>query len=213
MTDCARGCLLYGVHVPIEGRPEHPEECEGCAPRAADVGRYCQRCAYALRDTLEALPGLIEALYAMPEGRPAPVERKGGDTSRRATKVDQTSPSPAHDTADEAAHWLNAWAFAVADELGELGPFAFRLDGIPALRSRAEVRYLSERLAHVCAAPYANDLTNEGRQLHYRLVVATGADEGDRRLPARCPLCGQRTLVRPNGTEDIRCRNRKCAAA
>lgn len=212
-TDCARGCLIADEHVPEDGRAEHPEDCDGCAPRSAEVGRYCLRCALTLRDIIEALPGLIAALYAMPDGRLAPIDRKAGDTSRRATKVDQTSPSPTYDAADEAARWLNAWALAVADELGDAGPFIYRPDGIPSLVSRAEARYLTAHLAHVCAASYVLDLTAEARRLQYRLIRATGSDAGDRRLPTRCPVCAQRSLVRPNGTELIECRNRKCAAA
>lgn len=211
-TDCARGCLLYGLHVPLEGREEHPEGCEGCAPKPAEVGRYCLRCAMSLRDTLAALPDLIGVLYAMPEGRPAPVGRSSGDLTRRPTKVDQASPSPAYDAADEAARWCANWAFAVADERHELGAFCYRPDGIPTPVARSDVGYLLSRLSHLCAAPYVIDLTDEARRLRHRLVQATGADAGDRRLPVRCPACGQRSLVRPNGTEDIECRNRKCSA-
>ncbi|GAB3080928.1 hypothetical protein GCM10027053_51760 [Intrasporangium mesophilum] len=216
MNDCARGCLLVGVHVPLEDHPDGDahtvSECAGCAPKPAEVGGYCQRCAFGLRDAIAALPDLIATLYAMPAGRLAPADRKSGDVGRRSTVVDPPSPSPAHDAADEAARWIGAWALVVADERGEWGPFLYRRDGIPALHAEREARYLTNHLAHVCAAPYADDVYDEARQLRHRLTRATGADSGDRRLPTRCPECNQKTLVRPNGTEHIECRNRGCVS-
>jgi hypothetical protein len=218
MTDCARGCLLYGLHIPGCGCtlecPEHEPHCEGCLPREAEIGHYCQKCAFNLRDAIDALPPLIRDVHALPGGSLAPPDRpNNGDPTRRSTKVDQISPSPAHDTADEAARWLHSWAIAVADELSDRGPFEYRRDGIPVPNPAAEARYLTARLAHVCASGYANDLTDEARQLRHRLMRAAGADNADQRIAKPCPHCGRRTLMRPNGEEFIQCRNRECAAA
>jgi hypothetical protein len=217
MTDCARGCLLYGQHTPdctcTHDCPDHDGHCEGCLPRPADVGHYCQKCALKLRDDIDALPTLIHDTTRMPGGTLTPPDRATTDPTRRSTKVDQTSPSPAHDTADEAARWLHSWAIAVADERAERGPFEYRRDGIPEPNPHTEARYLAARLAHVCAASYANDLTDEARQFVHRLTQATGQSQADQRIPTPCPHCGRRTLMRPNGEDHVICRNTRCSTA
>ena len=212
MTDCARGCLLYGLHTP--DCPD-TETCDGCLPRAAEIGHYCQRCAFKLRDDINALPPLIHGMYAMPGGQPAPPDRpNNGDPTRRATKVDQISPSPAHDTADEAARWLHSWAIDLADLLAERGPFEYRHhDGIPVPNPQTEARYLTSRLAQLCAHPAINDLTDEARSLVHQLTRTTGSDSADQRIPTRCPNCNQRSLIRPNGEDYVQCRNRSCGHA
>lgn len=211
MTDCARGCLLWSQHTP--DCPDH-DTCDGCLPRVAEIGHYCQRCAFKLRDDIHAIPDLITALYAHGDGRLAQPDRpNNGDPTRRATKVDQISPAPALDTADEAARWLHSWAIDLADLIAERGPFQYRLDGIPHPNARIEARYLTSRLANLCAHPAVNDITDEARQLKHRLTLAAGADEGDQRIPTRCPNCNQRTLIRPNGEDYVVCRNQRCTGA
>jgi hypothetical protein len=215
MTDCARGCLLYGQHTPdctcTAECPEHDHHCEGCLPRQAEIGHYCQRCAFELRDLIADLPRLIGGMYLMPGGQLAPPDRtNNGDPSRRATKVDQISPSPAQEAADEAARWLHSWALALADTLHERGPFEYRQDGIPEPNPRAEARYLTSRLANLCAHFAINDLHDEARQLTHTLTRTTGTDEANQRIPTPCPHCGRRTLMRPNGEDEVVCRNTKC---
>lgn len=217
MTDCQRGCLLYGQHTPdctcTHECPQHDTHCEGCLPRPAEVGGYCQKCAWTLRDTITDIAELTYTLYAMPGGRLAPPEHTpGDDPTRRATRVDQHSPSPAHDAADEAEHWLHSWATAVADDRNERGPFQYRNDGIPIIDAYTAARYLTTQLAHITAAPYANDLTDEARKHRAALTRAAAADQGDQRLPIRCPACNQKSLIRPNGHEHVECRNRRCTA-
>ena len=216
MTDCARGCLLYGLHTPDCGCtpdcPQHDHHCEGCLPREAEIGHYCQKCAFQLRDTIDALPQLITNVYRMPGGQLAPPDRaNNGDPTRRATKVDQMSPSPAHDTADEAARWLHSWAIDLADTLADRGPFEYRPDGIPVPNPVVEARYLTTRLAQLCAHPVVNEITDEARQYRHRLTRAAGADQGDQRIPTPCPRCNRRTLMRPNGDDHVVCRNTQCA--
>lgn len=217
MNDCTRGCLLYGQHhqscLCTAECPDHEPHCEGCLPREAEVGHYCQRCAFQLRDTIDGLPPLIGTVRLMPGGALAQPDRPNtGDPTRRATKVDQISPSPALDAADEAARWLNGWAVAVADELAERGPFEYRNDGIPNPNPATEARYLTSRLPHLCSSAYAGDLHDEAKQLMHRLTLAAGADRADQRIPTPCPHCERRTLMRPNGEEHIQCRNPKCAS-
>lgn len=215
MTDCARGCLLYGLHTPGCGCtpecPEHQPHCEGCLPREAEIGHYCQRCAFALRDLINDLPRLINGMYAMPGGQLAPPDRtNNGDPSRRATKVDQISPSPAHDAANEAAWWLHNWAVDLADVLADRGPFEYRPDGVPEPNPTVEARYLTSKLAQLCAHPVVNDITDEARQFTYSLTRTTGTDAADQRIPTPCPSCSRRTLIRPNGDDKVVCRNQKC---
>jgi len=211
MTDCARGCLLYGLHTP--DCPDN-DQCDGCLPRQAEIGNYCQKCAFKLRDTITALPNLIAGLYRMPGGQLAPPDRvNNGDPTRRATKVDQISPSPALDAADEAARWLHSWAIDIADQLSERGPFEYTRTGIPVPNPRTEARYLTSRLSQLCAHPAINDLTDEALTFQHTMTRTTGTDEADQRIPTPCPECGRRTLMRPNGEDYVTCRNQKCGRA
>ena len=214
-TPCARGCLIHNQHTPgctcSHECGDHKHHCNGCLPRPAEIGHYCQHCAFHLRDTIDKLPPLIETLWAMPGGQTATPDTTNDDHTRRATKVDQHSPSPAHDTADEGARWVHSWAIALANDLHETGPFKYRLDGTPSTNTRTETAYLTSRLAQLCARPYANDLGDEAKQLVGQLTRATGTDQADQRIPAPCPQCGRRTLMRPNGEEYVTCRNRACA--
>ena len=211
MTDCARGCLLYGLHTP---NCEDPDQCDGCLPRQAEIGHYCQKCAFNLRDTIASLPDLINIIQQMPGGALAQPDRPNtGDPTRRATKVDQMSPSPAHDTADEAARWLNSWAIDLADSLAERGPFDYDRRGIPVPNPHTEARYLTSRLDRLCAHPVVNEITDEARQYAHKLTRVAGLDRADQRIPTPCPNCGRRTLMRPNGEDHVACRNRECAHA
>lgn len=215
--DCQRGCLLTGQHTPDctchHECPDHHDHCEGCLPKPADTGGYCNRCTTRLRNTLNDIATLITQITQLPDGRLAPPDRTpDDDPTRRATRVDQHSPSPAHDTADEATRWLNTWALAVADDRNERGPFHYRRDGIPEPNPTTDTRYLTNHLDHITQATYANDLTDEAAQLAHQLTRAAAADEGDQRIPTRCPACNQRTLIRPNGFEHVTCRNRRCGA-
>jgi hypothetical protein len=210
MTDCARGCLLYGLHTP--DCPD-TETCDGCLPRPAEIGHYCQKCAFQLRDTIDALPALIYDVRTMPGGQLAPFDKtNNGDSTRKATKVDQMSLSPALDTSDEAARWLHSWATDLADMLAERGPFQYRRDGIPEPDPLREARYLTSRLAQLCAHPVVNDITDEAKKLKHRLTRDAGTDRADQRITKVCPHCERRTLMRPNGEDYVICRNRDCAA-
>lgn len=218
MNDCARGCLLHAQHTPDctchHDCPDHDHHCEGCLPRPAEIGHYCQRCAFKLRDTITELPALIAGLYAMPGGQLAPPDRaNNGDPTRRATKVDQISPSPAYDSANEAAWWLHSWATTLADALAERGPFEYHPNGVPQPNPRAEARYLTSRLANLCELDCVNDLTDEARAFQHTLTRVTGTDGADQRIPTRCPNCQQRSLIRPNGEDYVSCRNKRCGHA
>lgn len=211
MNDCARGCLLHGQHIP--DCPD-ADTCNGCAPRPADIGGYCQKHHDQLAGTINGIPHLIADLIALAgdTGRLAPPDAHGGDTWRRATKVDQMSPSPALETSDEAARWLHTWALSVADERAERGPFEYRTDAIPVPNPQREARYLTSRLEYVTVQPYVNDLMDEALQFKAALTRAAAADAADQRIPTRCPDCNQRTLIRPNGEDHVICRNDKCGA-
>lgn len=215
MTACTRGCTHQNEHTTTCGChdtcPNHDNHCRGCLPRNADIGHYCRRCALDLRDTIDTIPTLINTLHQLPDGRLAPPPaNNSGDPTRRATKVDQHSPSPAHDAANEATMWLYSWAIAVADERSERGPFEYRRDGIPEPHPAAEARYLTSRLEHITAQSYTLTLNEEAVALVATMTRITGLDNADQRIPTRCPHCNQRTLVRPDGQDHVICRNRHC---
>lgn len=211
MNDCARGCLLHGQHIPD---CLDTDTCNGCAPRPADIGGYCQKHHDQLAGTINGLPHLIADLLKLAgdTGRLAPPDAVAGDTWRRATKVDQISPSPALEAADEAMWWIYNWALVVAKSRGERGPFAYRTDGVPEPHPGRETRYLTSRLDWVSREPYANDIFDEALQLKATLTRAASADEANQRISTVCPRCDMRTLTRLNGEDHVFCRNKACAA-
>jgi hypothetical protein len=207
--------MIHNQHIPsctcTHECPEHSGHCEGCLPKPPDTGQFCRRCADKLRDALTELPDLAAAAAAMPGGRLAQPPT-AGDPTRRATKVDQHSPSPAWDTADETHWWTHSWATMLADELHDDGPFRFRLNGVPYPSADLAVRYLKSRFTELCGTYFADDLYGEALTLRNQLVRVTASDGADQRIPTPCPRCNHRTLIRPNGQENVICRNQDCAA-
>ena len=209
---CARGCTTRDHATSClctSECPEHPSHCKGCLPRAAIVGHYCQRCADKFRDNLYELPQLV-ALVAQSPGGKLTQHQGTGDTSRRPTKVDQQSPSPAWDTADEVIQWAASWAWVIAGRPG-YDPSRYNTAGIPVRELTRSISHITNRLTQALSDDYHAELYDEAATLHKRLTHATGSDELTHRLKKPCPSCDQRTLVREDGAGQIECRNRDCA--
>lgn len=215
MTDCTRGCLLTNQHIPdctcTHECPDHPGHCEGCLPKPATVGHYCDRCAGKFRDALTAIPELAALTAGMPGGR---LVTKAGDihtADRKPTKVDQLSLSPAWDEADDAITWAYKWALLVADLNGDTGPFKYAINGLPAVRYvTTHITYLTNRLTQLLTDDYHEEIYTEALGLRRRLELATGTDRLEHRIKDRCPTCDQRTLAREDGASKVVCRNRDC---
>ena len=208
--DCARGCTTRG-HVTdclcTSECPQHASHCEGCFPRQADVGHYCQRCADKFRDALYAIPDLVVDLAQYPKM----VTKKGtGDTSRRATKVDQLSQSPAWDLADEVILWAAGWSWVVAGRRG-YDPIRYNMAGLPIRDLSTAISHITNRLTQALTEDYHADLYAEALGNYRRLVHATGSDRLEHRINKPCPSCDQRTLIRDDGAGQIECRNKDCA--
>lgn len=217
MTDCTRGCLLTGQHIPdctcTNECPDHHDHCEGCLPKPAVVGRYCQRCADKFRDALTAIPDLAATTAHMPGGR---LVTKAGDihtADRKPTKVDQLSLSPAWDEADDAITWAYKWALLVADLNGDAGPFTYTTAGLPAVNLATittHITYLANRLTQLLTDDYHDEIYTDTLNLRRRLQHATGTDRLEHRIKERCPSCNQRTLTREDGASKVVCRNNDC---
>lgn len=211
MTDCARGCTTR-LHLTsclcTSECPDHPGHCKGCLPRTADVGHYCQRCADRFRDALYELPELVVLVAQSPGGKLIH-RQSAGDTSRRPTKVDQQSPSPAWDTADEVIQWAASWAWVVAGRPG-YDPSRYTRAGIPVRELTRSISNITNRLTQALSDDYHAELYDEATTLHKRLTLATGQDRLVHRLKEPCPTCEHRTLVRDDGAGQVECRNRDC---
>lgn len=215
MTDCARGCLIRNKHIPgcdhtHECPHDCPNHCDGCSPKPAETGNYCWRCTNTFRANLTELPDLIDAAAAMPAGRLMTRAKDHHTSDRRPTKVDQMSPSPAHDAADEATTWTYQWALTLADHLHHKGPFTYQRNGIPKMNHRTFVAYLLGNIDTVLTAYWSGDIWDETRTLHRRLTQATGRDQLTHRIKDPCPSCDHRTLQREDGASKVICRNRDC---
>lgn len=215
MNDCTRGCTLHGQHnTTCTCTPEcgqHDNHCAGCTPRRADVGHYCQKCADTLRGALTQIPTLTLYAATLPEGR-LMSQKVAGDTMRRATKVDQMSPSPAWDTADEMVWWAHTWALTIADSLNEAGPFKYRTTGVPRPMLSPSINFILARFTQVLSnEDYCDDLYTETLHLRKNLTRLTGRDAAQDRIKEPCPSCDRRTLIRENGSDKVECRNVDCA--
>lgn len=210
ISDCARGCILHNNrHQPgcyctrkCSDYQDH-DHCYGCQP---DVGHYCQKCADQFRDSLRSIPQLVTQVAQQPR---LITKQSTGDTSRRSTKVDQQSPSPAWDLADEIIQWAQAWAWVVA---GRPGYDPVRVDnaGIPVREISACITHISNRLTQALTESYHMDIWDETTEYARRLELVTGLDRLTHRLKEPCPSCGLRTLTREDGADHVRCANRTC---
>lgn len=213
MTDCARGCLLHNQHIPgcphtNECPTDCPTHCDGCAPRPAETGNYCWRCTNKFRDALNALPELTAATAGMPGGK---LFTASTNTDRKGTRVNQPSPSPACDEADEVCDWAYTVATDIADHLGHQGPFTYRTNGIPHKGFITQhVTYLTNNIDVVLAVEWAEDIYDNAIGYARRLQLRTGKDQLVHRIKDRCPTCNQRTLTREDGAAKVVCRNRDC---
>lgn len=214
MTDCTRGCLTHGQHTPdCTHTHECPatctNHCEGCAPKQTEHGLLCRHCTNQLRDNLNALPELVAGCHSMPSSRLVTKARANAD--RRPTRVDQISPAPALDLADEVEQWAYEWAVTVADTLRHRGPMVYRVDGVPDTRHiTRHVAYLIGNLDTITQHEWCEDLYDETRTHERTLRARTGQDQLIHRLRDRCPTCNQRTLTREDGAAKVICNNRDC---
>ena len=210
MSDCARGCTTRD-HITdclcTHDCPQHGNHCEGCFPREADVGHYCQRCADKFRDALNAIPELVTDLAQSPK---MVTKQTTGDKWRRATKVDQMSQSPAWDFADEVIMWAESWSWVVAGRPG-YDPTSYNIAGLPMRDLTRSISHISNRLTQALTDDYHAELYEETLTFNKRLIFATGADRLEHRLKERCPTCNHRALVRDDGAGQVICRNKACA--
>lgn len=213
--DCANGCLTRGRHIPECTHTDQcpadcTDHCEGCAPKPAETGHYCWRCTNRFRDALKALPELEHSALAMPGGKLI-TRRRDHAADRRPTKVDQLSPAPAIDEADEVASWAYAWALTLADHLHHRGPFIYERSGIPRRQNtHRHITYLLNNIDTVLCAYWSADIYTEATNLERQLRRTTGQDRLVHRIKAPCPSCDQRTLTREDGAEKVTCANRDC---
>lgn len=215
--DCEFGCTNRGKHLPgcgctTECDDTHTGHCKGCQPREVGehTGHWCQWHYDKIRADLYHLADLV-TLLDVPDGKITARTRDGSDPTRRPTKVDQLSPSPAHDLADEARRWATNWAEATADHLGHHGPFAYNRAGILIPQLHRHINYLTANLPAISEAHYSKDFGTEARTTTRTVELATGQDALTHRLKNdRCLACQQRTLTRADGSDRVSCANPDC---
>jgi len=213
MSDCAKGCITLDHITTCLCTNQCPDRahahCSGCLPRPAVVGHYCQKCADKFRDALYEIPELVIQLAQSPR---MVTKKATGDTSRRPTKVDQMSQSPAWDFADEVILWAQSWAFIVAAGPGYDPIPCHPITGLPLRDLTRSISHISNRLTQALTEDYHAELYDETLTFNKRLTFATGMDRLEHRLKDRCPTCDHRSLVRDDGKSFVKCRNRNCGA-
>lgn len=212
---CVFGCTHRNRHATAcpcgtDHNDDHTGHCNGCLPRAATIGHWCGHHWDKTLDALIDIPRHTLQIAAVTDGH-LNKPTAAGDATRRSTKVDQASPSPAWDTADEIVLWAHAWAEATADLLQHAGPFTYNTSGLRTRNLTATMDYLRVQLEAIAASDFAHDFAAEAIGHAKRLELMAGADHLVHRLKARCPSCNQLTLVRADGADRVDCRNRDCA--
>lgn len=212
MTPCARNCTHLNLHTPpctcTNECPEHGGHCKGCLPINAETGELCTRCTERTRNALNAIPELAALAAARTDGRLSPLN-SDTDATRRGTQAHAPSPSPAWDAAEEVVQWAHLTALACADENRHVGPFRYRLDGVPAKNLTALIGYIVNNLAWY-ATDIPTDIYDEATGYQRTLERLTGQDRLVHRIKVPCPSCNRRTLIREDGSDRVNCRNRDC---
>lgn len=165
---------------------------------------WCRPCADRITAQLRRLPDLAAAVVARRDGRLL-TGTADTDRTRTSTRAGSPTASPALDVVDDLA----AWAADLVDELSE----HLRVPFITRTGTRRRIRHLTENVAWLHTRATAllchDDLAAEaGRAIPgwvTRLERAAGQDRLRHRLPAPCPTCDLRALVRDDGSEQVDC--------
>lgn len=189
--------------------PEHPEHCKGCLPRGAHLGQLCRRCVDKITDSLAGIPDLAAHVIARGDGKLSIVREGATDITRKRSKAHPPSPSPAWDTAEDVVQWAYSLALAAADGLKHAGPFKYRNDGVPARNLTELITYIRNHIEWY-ARNLPADTYDETTGMHRTLTRLTGLDRLVHRLTSPCPSCGQRALIRDDGSDRVTCKNREC---
>lgn len=211
---CVMGHDKPGAHTPgcpcaTDHNDQHPDHCKGCGPALATrESGYCAWHEKRITTALTAIPDLTAHIEASPDGR---VARRSVNSAadRKPTKVDQASPSPAWDAADDAITWAWTWAETATPTRGN-GPFTWNRAGLPTRDLTRTCGYLHTHLNRISREPYAADFATEALNLHRQLELYAGTDRLTHRIKARCPSCDMKTLTRDDGADQIECRNPDC---
>lgn len=169
---------------------------------------WCRPCADRIARAVARLPELAAALYDRTLEDGGKIAATGqSDATRKATRAGSPSGSPAWDAVDE----LVAWATGVEDRLrAELGHADVPRGGTSTVvqaRFLVEaVRYLGHWATALLSSSFAVRAGADAIALERRAERAAGVDRLVHRLPAPCPSCDRKALVREDGSEQVDCK-------
>lgn len=202
------------------------DECSGCLPRSAEVGRLCPWCWGRLQSLVRTLPSLVEHLFDMAEPSVScPLGRGEGGRSLRPGERGLYPEAMA--VVDDLHAMLATWCAEVAEECPGVGevPRVSRVTRTALVdvvgpvgrgSTRSLVEWLEPHLEWVAAQEWVGDLLEDLGPACARAWARWPVVEPERRVTAvRCPRCGQRSLVVvppsvAGAQEMVRCTQRAC---
>ena len=216
---CLRGCVHHDQHL----EDCDADDCHGCEPRKAVLGRLCARCAYRLEDWLSndvAEPGW----YSQPAGQRREIRSslawaahcvddaidrgivgiaydgdRIGYTKEPPAPVDLARVDLLRDLDDTMSSWLEAWC----SHRGLRGPDVYEL--------RYACRYLASWLEELATWEPVRDMWDELSLLMSRAhALAPWRQQARACDGVPCPDCGQPNLVVYDGDDLVTCR--RCGA-
>lgn len=231
---CVSGCTVRGRHLVSCS----DDECQGCAPRQAEVGRLCRWCFQTLTGAVVDIPGLTAHLRMLAEPHlSSPQGHEGGGGSVPGSRV---LLPPELMAVDELAGLLGTWVDEVVAEHparlrgpSDIGwrfshpdraqdpvtgtwylPSDQRL-GASQAAVEEMCRWLLPHLAWVAEQPWAGDMRAELCSQVATAKARWPIEERSHVVPMPCPRCGQRALVYhpPEGERSpamVGCENAEC---
>lgn len=192
-TEVENPCPAAGHHDPVEGQPV-----------------WCRPCADRITRAIGRLPELAAALFERTIGDGGKIaatgQTEGGSKGKR---IVSPSGSPAWDAVDE----LVAWAGDLEDRLrGHLHHAPAAHDywigdtTVRATTLTTSVTYLTTWATALLSSPLAVNAGQQATALERRAERAAGLDRLAHRLPAPCPSCDRKALVRDDGSEQVDCK-------
>lgn len=212
---CVSGCVVRGQHL----GSCVDEECQGCVPRAAEVGRLCRWCFQRLTGAVVDIPGLTAHLRMLAEPHLSSPQGhdEGGGGGVPGSRV---LYPPELMAVDEIAGLLGTWVDEiVAEHPGHLrgpSPIGWRFshpdravdevtgeaylpteERVSASQGAIEEmqRWLLPHLAWVAEQPWAGEMRAELCSQVATAQARWPMEEREHVVPMPCPRCGQRSLI------------------
>ncbi len=207
MSSCVSGCVIRGQHLVSCA----DEECKGCVPRPAEVGRLCQWCWQSLVGAVVDVPTVTAHLAYL--ARPALSSPSGKTDGGGGAPGPRILYPPELDAADELVGALGVWVEEIVAEHPAhlLGPsqigWRWSRPGVQVLHGEevspdpvplgasqeaveATQRWIMPHLRWVADQEWAGEMRAELSRMVATIRARWPWEERPHVVPMPCPSCG-----------------------